>query len=92
MASIGVRKSFRALTITERDNFLRALLTIKNTIVANSPSGGDCIANGRITSQGHNLSEDDTCGFDSDPSNPDATDGDWLRPLATFLRRSRSVR
>jgi tyrosinase-like protein len=32
VASIGVRKSFRALTTTERDNFLRALLTIKNTI------------------------------------------------------------
>lgn len=34
---------------------------VTNTIVANSPSGGDC--SGVITSNGHNLSSDATCGF-----------------------------
>ena len=29
---MGVRKSFRTLTATERDSFLRAVLTLKNTI------------------------------------------------------------
>jgi CSLREA domain-containing protein len=38
-----------------------AMLAI-NTIVANSPSGGDC--EGTITDGGHNISSDDTCGFD----------------------------
>ena len=33
-----------------------------NTIVANSPSGGDC--NIPISDGGHNISSDDTCGFD----------------------------
>jgi len=36
-------------------------ITLRNTIVANSPSGGNC--NGTITSNGHNLSSDNTCGF-----------------------------
>ena len=37
--------------------------TLKNTIVANSPAGGDCYSLGAITSAGHNLSGDSTCGF-----------------------------
>jgi len=37
--------------------------TVTNTIVANNPSGGDCF--GTITDGGHNISSDDTCGFDS---------------------------
>ena len=37
-------------------------LTANNTIVANSPSGGDC--SGLINDGGHNISSDDTCGFD----------------------------
>jgi alpha-tubulin suppressor-like RCC1 family protein len=37
-------------------------LTAKNSIVANSPSGGNCyIYGGTITSQGYNLSDDATC-------------------------------
>jgi hypothetical protein len=37
-------------------------LTAKNSILANSPSGGNCaLAFGSITSQGHNLSDDTTC-------------------------------
>jgi hypothetical protein len=35
--------------------------TLKNTIVANSPSGGNCY--GSITSSGHNLDSGNTCGF-----------------------------
>jgi CSLREA domain-containing protein len=38
------------------------MLTETNSIVANSPSGGDCW--GTITDGGHNISSDDTCGFD----------------------------
>jgi CSLREA domain-containing protein len=42
-------------------NFTGASATLKNTIVANSPSGGDC--SGIITSDGHNLDSDGTCGL-----------------------------
>jgi CSLREA domain-containing protein len=37
-------------------------LTITNSIVANSLNGGDCW--GSINDGGHNISSDDTCGFD----------------------------
>lgn len=40
-----------------------ATLTLKNTLVANSPTGGDCGGPSSITSDGHNLSSDDTCHF-----------------------------
>jgi hypothetical protein len=36
-------------------------VTIQNSIVANATSGGNC--GGTITSQGYNLSDDDTCSF-----------------------------
>jgi subtilisin-like proprotein convertase family protein len=36
-------------------------MTLSNSIVANSPSGGDC--SGAISSQGHNLDGDDTCNL-----------------------------
>jgi hypothetical protein len=39
----------------------RGTINIKNSIVANSPFGGDC--SGTITSFGVNLSSDNTCGF-----------------------------
>ena len=40
-------------------------VTLSNTIIANSPSGGDCgIISGVITDGGHNLDSDDTCGLD----------------------------
>jgi hypothetical protein len=35
--------------------------TLQNTIVANSPYGGNC--SGTMTSKGYNLSSDDTCNF-----------------------------
>ena len=37
------------------------LVTIKNSIVANSTHGGNC--DNTVTSAGHNLSSDNTCGF-----------------------------
>jgi hypothetical protein len=37
--------------------------TFQNTIVANSPSGGDCY--GTINEGGHNLDSDGSCGFDT---------------------------
>ncbi|MFI5295925.1 MAG: choice-of-anchor Q domain-containing protein [Thermodesulfovibrionales bacterium] len=37
--------------------------TLKNTIVANSPSGGNCL--GPVTSQGHNISSDATCALNA---------------------------
>jgi len=38
-------------------------VTLQNSIVANSPSGGDC--SGPMTSNGYNLSSDNTCNFSS---------------------------
>jgi hypothetical protein len=37
------------------------VVSLKNTIVANSPSGGNC--NGAISSLGHNLSSDGSCAL-----------------------------
>ena len=39
-----------------------SIITVTNTIVANSSSGGDC--SGGTIDGGHNISSDDTCGFD----------------------------
>jgi hypothetical protein len=36
-------------------------VSLKNTIVANSPSGGNCV--GTITNGGYNLDSDGSCGF-----------------------------
>jgi hypothetical protein len=40
-------------------------LTVKNTIFANTSSGGNCLLapQGSLTSAGHNLSDDATCAF-----------------------------
>jgi CSLREA domain-containing protein len=38
-------------------------LTVKNTIVTNTASGGNCSAGSPITSLGFNISSDTTCGF-----------------------------
>jgi hypothetical protein len=39
-------------------------LTLKNTIIADSISGGDCIGNGQIVDGGHNLDSDGSCNLD----------------------------
>ena len=43
------------------NNDSRGTISLTNTIIANNPSGGDC--SGTITSLGHNLDSDDTCGL-----------------------------
>jgi CSLREA domain-containing protein len=39
--------------------------TLRNTIIANSAPGADCLISGAITSSGHNLSSDSSCGFNA---------------------------
>ena len=39
----------------------KVTVTLQNTIVANSPNGGNC--SGTMTSKGYNLSSDNTCNF-----------------------------
>ena len=51
---------------------LVATFTLKNTIVANNTPGGDC-GNTEVTSEGHNLDSDGTCGL-SGPGDQSATD------------------
>ncbi len=46
--------------------------TAINSIVANSPSGGDCYFS--LTDGGHNISSDDSCGFDPANSSMPNTD------------------
>lgn len=59
--------------------------TVLNTIVANSPLGGDCfIGSGVILDGGHNISSDDTCGFD--PANGSLPNTD---PLLGHLQDNR---
>ncbi len=44
-------------------------LTLKGSILANSPSGGNCFGYSTIASRGHNLSDDGTCAaFFTQPS------------------------
>ena len=50
--------------------------TFKNTIVANSPSGGNCL--GSITNGGYNLDSNTSCGFPTQNSSKDPL----LGPLA----------
>jgi predicted outer membrane repeat protein len=56
--------------------------TLLNTIVAANPDGGDCfiVDGGTLTSSGHNLDSDGTCGFTATGDQP-ATDP-LLEPLA----------
>jgi len=37
------------------------VLTLKNTILANNPPGGNCFVTYLLTSAGHNISDDDNC-------------------------------
>jgi len=58
-----------------------ATATLKNTIVANSPSGGNC--SGGITDGGYNIDDGTTCGFsqanNSLPSTPPLLDPNGLQ-------------
>jgi hypothetical protein len=51
-------------------------VALKNTIVANSPAGGNC--SGGVTNSGLNLSSDNTCGFGPEQDNVNVL----LGPLA----------
>jgi parallel beta-helix repeat protein len=43
-----------------------ALLTLRNSLVANSPADGNCFySGGFVTSSGNNLEDDNTCGFNN---------------------------
>ena len=55
-------------------------LTVTNTIIANSPSGGDC--SGSFTSLGHNLDSDSTCNL------TETTDLPGVDPLLGPLARN----
>ena len=53
--------------------------TLQNTIVANSPSGGNCYAvGGSITDSGYNLDSDGSCGFGTANH---SLSGTWDNPL-----------
>jgi uncharacterized repeat protein (TIGR01451 family) len=72
----------------------QATIRLMNTIIANSPMGGDCFNNnGTVNDQGHNLVEDNSCGFTggSDPKlgtlqdNGGATETHALLPSSPAL-------
>jgi hypothetical protein len=54
--------------------------SIESTIVANSPSGGDC--SGGILSHGHNLADDGTCNLTGEGDQPNTEP--MLRPLDDY--------
>ena len=45
-------------------------LTVTNTIVANSLSGGNCQSDGVTTDGGHNIDDDGSCGFSTGTTHP----------------------
>ena len=54
---------------------------LRSTIVANSPGGHDCTG-GPVTSQGHNLVDDGTCGLTAQGDQPNTEP--LLRPLGDY--------
>jgi hypothetical protein len=44
-------------------NDSHSAITVQNNIIANSPLGGNCDNHGTMTSNGYNLSDDNTCNF-----------------------------
>jgi hypothetical protein len=68
--------------------------SLQSTIVANSPSGGDCA--GVVTSNGHSLADDNSCGLTAqgDQSGTVASLrplGDYGGPVKTFALRPSSA-
>jgi predicted outer membrane repeat protein len=49
-----------------RNNAFNGTVVVKNSIVANSPAGGNCA--GGVTNDGFNLSSDGSCGFTQVPN------------------------
>ncbi len=67
--------------------------SLQSIIVANSPSGGNCA--GVVTSKGHNLADDSSCGLTAQGDQPGAepllrTLGDYGGPTKTFALRPSS--
>ena len=54
--------------------------SLESTIVANSPSGGNCA--GAVTSDGHNLADDNSCGLTAQGDQPGTEP--LLRPLDDY--------
>jgi len=74
--------------------FYSGSATLKNTIVANSPLGGNCFVVSGPTSQGHNLSDDNEAAFAvlEGVATAEAVDnvGDYLMmPVSTKLAGTR---
>lgn len=46
---------------TQHYNFSSAIVTMKNTLLANSSSGGNCFNDGVLSSGHYNLSDDNSC-------------------------------
>ena len=61
--------------------FSASSLTITNSILANSTSGGNCSGPGTITNGGYNISDDATCGFGTSTGANGKTIGDNVNPL-----------
>jgi hypothetical protein len=62
-------------------NVLLGSVSVKNSIIANNPTGGDC--SGSITSDGHNTDSDDTCSLDATGDIPSVAP--MIAPLASGL-------
>jgi hypothetical protein len=54
--------------------------TLKNTILANSPSGGNCFGTVPITDDGYNIEDADTCGFSAANNSQPSTATPLLDP------------
>jgi CSLREA domain-containing protein len=58
------------------------IMTLRNTIVANSPSGGNCRNNGILTDGGYNIDDGTTCGFSQANNSLPSTDPKLASGLA----------
>ncbi len=56
------------------NDFFAISVTLTNTIIANNLFGGDCFNSSFIIDGGHNISSDDTCGFDASNDSMPNTD------------------
>jgi CSLREA domain-containing protein len=56
--------------------------TLKNTIVANSPSGGNCRNEGPLTDGGYNIEDGTSCGFDPNNNSMPSTEPKLAKSLA----------
>jgi hypothetical protein len=69
--------------------------TLKSTIIANTRHGPNCLGGARVTSEGHNLSDDGSCGLTEQGDKPNTKAplfplGDYGGPTQTFALRPSS--